>query len=104
MEQFEVCLLAKQYRIRIHAARHMIEEGFSEQDIIRAVTGKGKLLENYPDELRCLILGYFAMGEKLRCPLHIVCDYSKDELVDIVTAYVPEKPWWTTPTKRGRAS
>ena len=35
-------------------------------------------------------------------PLHIVYDYSNDEVVDIVTAYIPQKPWWETPSRRGR--
>jgi hypothetical protein len=91
-----------QYRVRIHAVRHMVEEGFSERDVLEAIAGRSKILERYPDEGRCLLLGYFKMGEKVRSPLHVVCDYSNDGLVDIVTAYVPQKPWWVTPTKRGR--
>jgi hypothetical protein len=93
---------AKKYRVRIHAVRHMVEEGFGEYDLIEALTGRSKILEDYPDELRCLLLGYFKMSEKVRSPLHVVCDYSNDEVVDIVTAYMPQKPWWLSPTKRGR--
>jgi hypothetical protein len=80
----------------------MIEEGFAEQDIIQALIEKGRILEVYPDESRCLILGYFSMSDRVRCPLHVVCDYSASDIVDIVTAYIPEKPWWDSPTKRGR--
>jgi hypothetical protein len=29
-----------QYRVRIHAVRHMVEEGFGEQDVLEAVGGK----------------------------------------------------------------
>lgn len=93
---------AKKYRIRIHTVRHMIEEGFSEADLVEAMIGKNRIIENYSDESRCLVLGYFPMSEKLRSPLHIVCDYSSDEVVDIVTAYIPQRPWWLTPTRRGR--
>lgn len=93
---------AKKYRVRIHAVRHMIEEGFGEYNLIEALAGRSKILEDYPDELRCLLLGYFKMSEKVRSPLHIVCDYSSDEVIDIITAYIPQKPWWLTPTKRGR--
>jgi hypothetical protein len=28
------------YRVRIHAVRHMLEEGFDERDIIEALTGR----------------------------------------------------------------
>jgi len=31
---------AGKYRIRIHAVRHMIEEGFSEANLIEAISGK----------------------------------------------------------------
>lgn len=93
---------AKKYRVRLHAVRYMIEEGFSEEDIISTLTGKSRILEDYPDESRCLISGYFKMSEKVQSPLHIVCDYSSDKALDIVTAYIPQKPWWLTPTRRGR--
>lgn len=93
---------AKKYRIRLHAVRHMIEEGFDEDSMVEALEGESCILETYPSELRCLILGYFAVGERVRQPIHVVCDYSSQGLVDIVTAYLPQKPWWITPSKRGR--
>ena len=93
---------ARRYRVRIHAVRHMIEEGFGEADLLEAVAGKSKILENYPDESRCLILGQFSLSEGLRSPLHVVCDYSHVMLVDIVTAYIPQRPWWVSPTRRGK--
>src|SRR5438067_261494 len=93
---------AKKYRVRIHAVRHMIEEGFTEENLLDAITGKSKILEHYPDELRCLVFGSFLMSTKTRSPLHVICDYSNEEIVDIITAYIPQKPWWITPTKRGR--
>ena len=78
----------------------MIKEGFSESDIIAALLS-GRILEDYPDEARCLILGFFGEDPLLMSPLHVLCDYSYDDLVDVVTAYVPQKPWWQTETKRG---
>ena len=42
------------------------------------------------------------MIDNVSSPLHVVCDYSNDEVVDIVTAYIPPKPWWETPSRRGR--
>jgi hypothetical protein len=102
LAKIKTLIEAKKYRVRLHAVRHMIEEGFSEDDMLEALTGKNRILEDYPDELRCLISGYFKMSEKVRSPIHIVCDYSSSEVIDIVTAYIPQKPWWLTPTKRGR--
>jgi len=79
----------------------MIEEGFSEEDLLESLLGRCKILEDYPSETRCLLAGYFRLSQRVHCPLHVVCDYSKDEVVDIVTAYIPQKPWWNTSTKRG---
>jgi hypothetical protein len=70
--------------------------------VLEAIANRSRILEHYPDEGRCLLLGYFKMDDKIRSPLHVVCDYSNDALIDIVTAYIPQRPWWDTPTKRGR--
>jgi len=67
----------------------MIKEGFTEDDII-GVVQSGRLLENYPEEASSAT------------PLHVLCDHSNKDAVDIVTAYIPQKPWWRTETKRGR--
>jgi hypothetical protein len=34
--------------------------------------------------------------------LHVVCDLSDEEVLDIVTAYIPQPPWWVTPSRRGQ--
>ena len=102
LERIKGLVSAGKYRIRIHAVRHMIEEGFIETNIIEAVTGSSKIIENYSDDNRCLILGTFNFKKTITSPLHVVCDYTITDLVDIVTAYIPQKPWWVTPTKRGK--
>jgi hypothetical protein len=102
LEKIRLLVRARRYRIRLHAVRHMIEEGFDEVNVVEALSGGCRLLETYPEEKRCLILGYFMVSEKVRQPIHAVCDYSNRNVVDIVTAYLPQKPWWTTPEKRGR--
>jgi hypothetical protein len=51
LAKIKVLAEARKYRVRLHAVRHMIEEGFSEENIIEGVTGKSKILEDYPDEL-----------------------------------------------------
>ena len=80
----------------------MIEEGFSEQDIVKAILGDSKIIELYEDDRRCLIFGRFYWNGGVRSPLHIVCDYSNKNIIDFVTAYIPQKPWWETPTRRGK--
>lgn len=91
----------QKYRARIHASTHMIEEGFEESDLEEALTRKARILEHYPDEERCLILGYYLV-DSVEMPLHVVCDYSKSTSLDIITAYTPQKPWWVTPTRRAK--
>lgn len=100
-EKIRRLVISGKYRIRIHAVCHMIEEGFNEENVKEAIAGKAKIIENYPDDCRCLILGVFYLAKNTTSALHVVCDYSKPDLVDIVTAYIPQKPWWVSPSKRG---
>ena len=93
---------ARHYRIGLHAVRHMIEEGFDENQLLEAVQGKLRIVEEYLEESRYLTLGYFHFTLKTISPLHLLCDLSKPDVVDIVTAYIPQRPWWISPTRRGR--
>ncbi len=102
LEGIRQLVISGRYRTKIHAVRHMIEDGFYEKDIIESITGKSRIIENYPDDFRCIILGRFHFTKEATSPLHVVCDYSRADLVDIVTAYIPQKPWWVSPTKRGK--
>ena len=92
----------ERYRIKIHAVRHMIEEGFSEKNMIDAMLGESRIIEMYDEDKRCLILGHFLWDDRIKSPIHVVCDYSNRKLIDIVTAYIPQRPWWISPTQRGR--
>ena len=93
---------ARHYRIGLHAVRHMVEEGFDENQLLEAVRGKLRIVEEYPEESRYLMLGYFHFTLKTISPLHLLCDLSKPSGVDIVTAYIPQRPWWISPARRGR--
>ena len=93
---------ASQYRVGLHAVRHMIEEGFDERQLVEALRGRVHVLEEYPDEGRCLVLGRFHFTPATTSALHILCDLSDERVLDIVTAYIPQRPWWVTPTQRGR--
>jgi hypothetical protein len=101
-EQIRNLINAGRYRIRLHAVRHMIEEGFDERNLLEAASGTLRVVEEYPAESRCLVLGYFHFTPGAASPLHIVCDLSDERLVDIVTAYIPQSPWWRSPTQRER--
>jgi hypothetical protein len=92
----------RRYRVKIHAVKHMIEEGFSEEDVITAILGESKIIETYDEDKRCLILGYFLCNDKIKSAIHMVCDYSNRKLIDIVTVYIPQRPWWISPVRRGK--
>jgi hypothetical protein len=59
------------------------------------------LLEEYEDEKRYLVLGHFHFSMRSRCALHVVCDLGLPNVVDVVTAYIPQRPWWINPRQRG---
>lgn len=102
LERIKAAISLGNFRIRPHATRHMFKESLTENDLVKAVTGKSRVLEHYPDESRCLVIGYFQISENVRSPLHLVFEYSRADAVDIVTAYIPQKPWWVTPYQRGK--
>ena len=89
------------YRVKAHALRHMMEDGFEESHVVEAV-GSGEILEDYEDEGRCLILGTFHWTLKTTCSLHIIRDYSQSDRVEFVTAYIPQRPAWANARRRGR--
>jgi len=69
---------------------------------VRAVVFAGRVIEEYPEDVRghsCLILGW---GEGSR-PLHVVCA-AKFEYLAIITTYLPSpqhwEPDWRTRKKR----
>ncbi|HYL80340.1 MAG TPA: hypothetical protein VEU07_05975 [Candidatus Acidoferrum sp.] len=50
LERIAVLAGFGQYRVRLHAVRHMVEEGFEERNIIQVLTGpRRKILEEYPE-------------------------------------------------------
>jgi hypothetical protein len=100
--QIQSLVQAGNYRICLHTVRHMIEEGFDENHLLQALRGKLQVIEEYPEDLRCLVLGHFDFTPNARSPLHLVCDLSNPSVLDIVTAYIPQRPWWIHPTQRGR--
>ena len=87
------------YRTRSHVVTHMIEESFSEKEVVRAVL-RGRIVEEYPERERCLIAGPASGLSSGGTHLHVVCDLSRPDLVRFVTAYIPRRPWWKSPFER----
>ena len=79
------------YRIGNHVARHMLQEGFIEHDVLQAVEW-GREMAVYPEDGRMLVLGYMIFPPNLKLPLHVVLDYTHNRHIDIVTAFMPKKP------------
>lgn len=102
LTQIQERVRAGRYRVRLHAVRHMIEEGFDENNLLEALGGRLRLIEEYEGESRYLILGYFHFTPQSRSALHVICDLTHVEVVDIVTAYIPQLPWWDSPTRRNQ--
>ena len=103
LHRIPILVKSGRYRLRLQAVRHMLEEGFDEGNIIEALTGSAsEILEEYSEQQRCLVLGSHTVSARTWDFLHAVCDYSDPEVLDIVTTYIPQRPWWETPTRRGR--
>ena len=88
------------YRVKSHAVRHMFEEGFDEAQCVEALLN-GSVLEEYLEEDRCLVVGTFHWRANTRSHLHVICDYSQTDRVELVTAYIPGPPEWISPRWRG---
>lgn len=78
-----------------HAIRQMsrMDRMITPQEV-QTVANTGRLVEDYPDDLRghsCLLLGF---GDGAR-PIHIVAA-PKDEYLAIITAYVPDRAQWSS--------
>ena len=74
LKELSGLLYQEDITIRIHAVRHMIEEGFNETNVVEALKGKSKIIEDYSDDCRCLILGNFHFPKGATSTLHIVCE------------------------------
>ena len=79
------------YRLGPHVARHMLQEGFLERDVLTALRW-GRELAVYPEDARMLVLGYMIFGGRVKLPLHVVLEYAKPRWVDVVTAFIPDRP------------
>ena len=97
-----ITLLVKQDRFRLteHADKERENDGLRISDL-RNTFVTSILIEDYPEDQRghsSLILGY-AHSEK---PIHIVCAIDKNDIVVIITVYIPTMPKWKSPTERNR--
>jgi len=79
----------EKYQYYSHALTEAKKDGIEPEDIIYVLL-TGKIIERYPERYRVLVF-----GEMLnKVPLHVVFDYSDEDLVYITTVYIPSKEEW----------
>lgn len=91
------------FTISAHGIPHRLKEGFSIADVVEAVE-VGRIIEDYPDRQRCLVWGTVRMEEGTVLDLHVVCQVSNSEWVNVVTAYIPDPSEWESPPLHRRES
>lgn len=91
LEELLPLLKEGRYRVGNHVARHMVQEGFTELDVIKALEW-GRELAVYPADSRMLVLGYLVAPPSLRLPMHVVVEYNQPRMLEIVTAFIPREP------------
>ncbi len=97
-----ITLLVKQDRFRLteHADKERENDGLKISDL-RNAFATSVLIEDYPEDQRghsSLILGY----DRSEKPIHIVCAIDKNDIVIIITVYIPTMPKWKSPTERNK--
>ena len=86
------------YRLTEHADRERENDGIEVRELKRALLNC-ELLEDYPDNPRgpnSLVLGF----DSEQRPIHVVCAIDKNDVVVIITVYIPSKPKWLNPRER----
>ncbi|MCH8291458.1 DUF4258 domain-containing protein [Candidatus Poribacteria bacterium] len=99
LEQIQGQVKKGQWRITTHAAVEATKDGVSPKDVKQIIL-TGKIIESYPDRERHLIYGM--LSDMSNLPVHVVVDYSNDDQIVAVTAYVPDDKEWIASQKRKR--
>lgn len=79
----------ERYEFYRHALTESKKDGVEPEDVVYALL-TGKVIEEYPERERLLVYG--EMTNHL--PLHVVCDLSDEEVMYIVTVYIPSREEW----------
>lgn len=104
MNIHEIQQLVRQgrYEVSIHAQQERLDEDLDIIEIEEALV-QGEILEDYPNDPRgesCLVFGY--AGAK---PIHIVVGWARksvsEQILRIITVYIPQLPKWIDPRTRG---
>ena len=99
VEQIRERVKFGRWSISTHATVESAKDGLSPVDI-KEILLTGKIIESYPERERHLIYGILPNTNDL--PVHVVVDYSDNEQVVAVTAYIPDEREWIAFQKRRR--
>ncbi|MDP2934096.1 MAG: DUF4258 domain-containing protein [bacterium] len=83
------------YYFYAHALSEAKKDGMTPEDAVHVVL-IGEIIEEYPERQRVLVYGMMSV----QIPLHVVCDYSNDELILIPTIYIPSRRRWVSSQRR----
>jgi hypothetical protein len=89
LEQIRALIQAGQYILAKHLVDEFNKEGLDPEHATLIVLN-GKIIEEYPERERVLIRG--VSFERL--PVHVVCDLSVEDLVILITGYIPDSRQW----------
>ena len=89
IESIRRFITSEKYEYYTHALTEAKKDGIEPEDIIYVLL-TGKIIETYPERDRVLVFG--EMSNKL--PLHVVCDHSDEDLIYIITVYIPSREEW----------
>jgi hypothetical protein len=78
------------YEFYRHALTEARKDGAEPEDVVYVLL-TGKVIEEYPKRERILVYGRM----KNKVPLHVVCDFSDEDVMYIPTVYIPSKRDWT---------
>ena len=83
------------YYFYVHALTEAKKEGVTPEDAVYIVLN-GNIIERSPERKRTLVFGMMTSN----IPLHVVCDYSNDDLILIPTVYIPSRRRWVSSQRR----
>ncbi len=104
MTAFEIKekLRYQEFEISLHAFEEAVDDFLSLEEVIKAVLENGEVIEDNPDDFRCLV-----HCKSKQQHVHIAFDYhdmTKDlrAEIEIVTIYKPDPALWINYRKRKR--
>jgi hypothetical protein len=83
------------YYFYVHALTEAKKDGVTPEDAVQVIL-IGEIIEEYSKRSRVLVYGMMSV----QIPLHVVCDYSNDELILIPTVYIPSRRRWAFSQRR----